>query len=338
MSNIRYPEVYQHLLNLLNRVVNFHLARVNSGLCYETDFEGFLTLWTALPIILGLVALLLLLWVTKTETGSRWTLPRELRSPEGFEALREKHMRVLIFVTFLLYSPVSSTLLKAFACDHLDDGKVYLRADYRIECDSVQHRNYQIYAGVMIAIYPVGIPLFYAYLLFRHREVLEDSDKRKNDSRVQPISGLWKPYTCNRFYYELIECGRRTMLTGVVVFIYPDAAAQVAVTMLIAVGFMLLSEVLAPFESRWDARVSRAGHVIVFLSMYMALLLKGDVYDEREEGQKVFAWILVAAHGCMFLAVAYEAVMMTCTLGEAEDSLPRMRSRTTLPMLHPTVQ
>ncbi|CAN0503469.1 unnamed protein product, partial [Scytosiphon promiscuus] len=84
---------------------------------------------------------------------------------------------------------------------------------------------------------------------------------------------LWKPYKPSVFYYEVIECGRRVLLTGAVVFIYPNTSAQVAVTLIIAFAFAMTSEALAPFASRWDTWISRMGHVVVFVSMYVALLV-----------------------------------------------------------------
>ncbi|CAM9838142.1 unnamed protein product, partial [Sphacelaria rigidula] len=126
---------------------------------------------------------------------------------------------MVILLTFLVYSSVSSILFQMFSCDELDDGRVYLRADYRIECDSRKHNSLQIYAGFMIVLYTAGIPGFYATLLFRHRGVLLDEVGREANMRVKPITNLWAPYKPQCFYYEVIECGRRILLAGVVVFI-----------------------------------------------------------------------------------------------------------------------
>ncbi|CAN0055978.1 unnamed protein product, partial [Sphacelaria rigidula] len=126
---------------------------------------------------------------------------------------------MVIFLTFLVYSSVSSILFQMFSCERLDDGKNYLRADYRIDCDSPKHVSLQIYAGFMIALYTAGIPAFYVALLVRHRDVLTNEVGRESDIRVRPITNLWSPYQPQRYYYEVIECGRRIALTGVVVFI-----------------------------------------------------------------------------------------------------------------------
>lgn len=50
------------------------------------------------------------------------------------------------------------------------------------------------------------------------------------------------------------------------------------------------------------------------MSMYVALLLKVNVSDERASSQKVFEGILVSAHGCMISVVVAETILLTCSL------------------------
>ncbi|CAN0042036.1 unnamed protein product, partial [Laminaria digitata] len=133
----------------------------------------------------------------------------------------------------------------------------------------------------MILLYTVGIPALYTSLLFRDRAVLKDEVGREESNRIQSFSDLWTLYKPSVFYYEVVECGRRVLLTGAVVFIYPNTSAQIAVTLMIAFVFAMASEGLAPFASRWDTWISRMGHVVVYVSMYVALLLKVDVSNER---------------------------------------------------------
>ncbi|CAN0341912.1 unnamed protein product, partial [Scytosiphon promiscuus] len=130
----------------------------------------------------------------------------------------------------------------------------------------------------MILVYPVGIPLLYAILLYQRRDVLSDASADK--TQAQSISSLWEPYRPERYFYEVVECGRRIMLTGVVVFIFPNDAAQIAITILIALFFSAVFDVLSPYKSESDMWLSRGGHVIVFLSMFDMLLLKVDVSSE----------------------------------------------------------
>lgn len=102
------------------------------------------------------------------------------------------------------------------------------------------------------------------------------------------------------------------MLTGVVVFIYPGDAAQIAVTIVIAFVFFGVLEAMSPYESRSDMWMSRVGHFVLFFSFFAALLYKVDVSDEREASQRAFAGTLVAVHVCLIIAVVVNGVATWC--------------------------
>ena len=64
------------------------------------------------------------------------------------------------------------------------------------------------------------------------------------------------------YYYEVIECGRRILLTGVLIFISPNTAAQAAAACMFAflslLGFELLRPHLDPTDS-WLYRLVSGG-------------------------------------------------------------------------------
>ena len=318
MANVTFPDVYQRFLDGLD-VFNFDLGWVLSAGCVlDIDFHDRLLFSTIGPIIAVLILGVTYAVAACINRGTSETL----------QVLWNRHVSMLLLLTFLVYSSVSSTLFQAFACEDLADGRNYLRADYRIECDSSRHRGFQVYAGFMVALYAVGIPAFYGVLLFRDRDILRrDWGSRVDTARVTSTSDLWSPYKPSVFYYEVIECGRRILLTGVVVFIYPNTAAQIAVTLLMAFVFVVISEALSPYASRWDVWINRTGHAAVYASMYLALLLKVDVASERRGNQKTFEAVLVAMHACMILAIVAETVIVACAVGakQQEDALPRSR-------------
>ncbi|CAM9115923.1 unnamed protein product, partial [Laminaria digitata] len=296
--NVTYPGVYQTLLSGLNSI-NLDLGFVVSAGCLWSgiDFHDRLLAGTIWPFgVLGLLA------VTYGVA-----LSRNSGSDDSVrENIRNKHLTAVLLLLFFVYPSVSSTVFRMFACDPLDDGEEYLRADYRIICTDAKHRDLQVYAAIMIAVYPVGIPLLFGVLLYRHRAVL--SDARANKAAAQSIASLWAPYRPSRFYYEVIECARRIMLTGAVVFIYPNDTAQIAITIMNSFFFFVVSEVLSPYESVADTWVSRSGHVLIFFSMFQVLLLRVDVSQESSESQQALAGVLVAGHIVMMAAVVAEAI------------------------------
>eukprot|EP00903_Cladosiphon_okamuranus_P006392 g6257.t1 len=318
VANVTYPGVYQRCLNAVDSAVNFDWTwMLSAGCVFDVDFHDRLLAFTIAP----LVALLFLAGTYAAATN----INRGAR--ETMQIVRNKHVALVLLLTFLIYSSVSAVLFEAFSCESLDN-KSFLRADYRIECDSPKHKAFQAYAVVMVLLYTVGIPAFYGYLLFRDRAVLTLAEADRGDiPGITTTSDLWKPYRPSVFYNEVIECIRRVLLTGAAVFFEPNTSAQVAVTLMVAFAFVLVSEGLSPYASRWDAWLNRMGHCVVFVSMYVALLLKVDVSDERAGSQEVFEAILVGAHACMILVVLAETVVLACSL-KAEQ-----RRRSTAPRL-----
>ncbi|CAM9458195.1 unnamed protein product [Ectocarpus sp. 8 AP-2014] len=319
VANVTFPDVYQRFLDGVN-VLNFDPLWIPSAGCIvNVDFHDRLVMSTIGPL-LSLALLAVTLNMAKR---------RNRGSEAALQKVRHRHVSVALLISFLVYSSVSATIFQTFACEHLDDGKEYLRVDYRIECDSPKHRAFQFYAGIMMLVYPIGIPFFYTSVLYKNRRVLVSKIDREVSLQVQPISDLWVPYKPERFYYEVIECVRRISLTGVVVFIYPNTAAQVAVTLVIAFSFVVVAERLSPYVSKWDASISLIGHIIVFTSMYTALLSKVDVSDEQSASQEVFASILVAAHACMVVVVVAETVVIVLSMRRQKGPVrlegPRLR-------------
>lgn len=315
VANVTYPGVYQSFLDGV-KLLNFDLSRIMSAACLvDVDFHERLLMSTLSPLA-GMAVL-----------GATYAVAtrRNRFSVGALSNVRQKHLSMVLLLTFVVYSSVSSTLFQAFGPDEVDEGVVYLRADYRIDFNSSKHQSFKIYAGFMLVLYTLGTPVFYATLLFKNREALVEAGRESNP-RLKSTTDLWKAYKPRRFFYELVECGRRILLAGVVVFIYPNTAAQVAVTIIIAVFFIFVSEILVPYASRWDTWISRMGHGIVFMSMYVALLDKVDVSSENTRSQKVFDIILVSAHVCMVWAVCIEAVVVGCSIlrREREDPNPRL--------------
>eukprot|EP00752_Nemacystus_decipiens_P012380 g10972.t1 len=309
-ASVSYPGVYQDFLNVID-FINFDVGSVLAAGCVwpDIDFHDRLVVSTAGPlVVIGLLALTYRIAVRNSDAPSDGRVVEEIF---------HKHLTALLLLTFLVYSSVSSMLFQTFACETLDDGIEYLRADYRINCTDAKHKAFEVYAGIMVFVYPVGIPLFYAALLFQHRDALAHADADK--TAAESISGLWEPYTPDRFYYEVVECGRRVMLTGVVVFIFPNDAAQIAITILIAFFFFAIFESLSPYGSGTDMWLSRGGHTIVFLSMFDLLLLKVDVSGERDQSQAAFEAVLLTGHVLMILAIFVEVIGIYYASGTNEE-------------------
>ena len=59
------------------------------------------------------------------------------------------------------------------------------------------------------------------------------------------------------YYYEVIECGRRVLLTGVLIFISPSTATQAAMACIFAFGSLLGFELMRPHLDQADSWLYR---------------------------------------------------------------------------------
>lgn len=59
------------------------------------------------------------------------------------------------------------------------------------------------------------------------------------------------------YYYEVIECGRRILLTGALIFIEPQTSTQAAMACIFAFGSLLGFELLRPHLDPTDSWLYR---------------------------------------------------------------------------------
>lgn len=294
-----YPEQYEDFIEYINPI-NIDLGFILSYACImTTGFYARLVIATIGPLV-GLAIL------ATTYSIAKW---RNGRTESTAQSIWTKHISTVIFVSFFIYASLSFAIFQTFVCDKLDDGVTYLRADYSVICTTAEHRAYQVYAAVMLFVYPVGIPGFFAWWLIRNQQDLRKPE-RQSVAHLEAWGVLWVAYKPSRFYFEIVEFARRIALTGVAVFVLPNSAAQIAIVLLLAVVFVFISESFSPFEHGNDMILYRWGNAIVLASMYTALLLKMNLSDEDSQSLSAFVGVLIAANVFMVITVIVQSFLI----------------------------
>ena len=72
---------------------------------------------------------------------------------------------------FLLYPSLSMITLDTFNCREIL-GEYYLVADMEARCYTTEWANHAVFAVIGVALYPVGIPAFFYYMLRSHEDEL----------------------------------------------------------------------------------------------------------------------------------------------------------------------
>ncbi|CAM9194141.1 unnamed protein product [Ectocarpus fasciculatus] len=328
ITAVDFPPAYARFLSWID-MLSFDLGHVLLASCVfpVMDFYQRLLVTTLVPVGVAMV-LVLTYWIAKRRagSGSAGSLMRR--------AAWSRHVAAGLLLSFLVFISTSTMAFKTFACDdEAVEGESYLRADYGIQCHTDKHGWYKLYAGVMIMVYPIGIPLLYTFILWRNRESLnprvkpgavgnpradgstarstykatfsedleEKLEKRRRNPDLIPSMFLWKDFGPEIYYYEVVECGRRILLTGVLIFISPNTAAQVAAACMFAFVSLLGFELLRPHLDPVDSWLYRLGCLCIFLSNFLALLIKVD--SGADGNRDVFGAIMIGINLLLIIAV-----------------------------------
>lgn len=158
----------------------------------------------------------------------------------------------LLYTLFFLYPSVSRTVLMLFNCERLDHAEYYLRADYRIQCGVGQHKQYvNSYGYLAMFVYPIGIPVAFFLLLWR----LRTHTAKTSGGMVIPNSGwnyrllfLYLSYEPSYWWFEAYELVRKLLQTGVIIFVRPRSATQIAAGLSISCVALVMQVAASPFS------------------------------------------------------------------------------------------
>ncbi|CAM9792494.1 unnamed protein product, partial [Laminaria digitata] len=164
---VEFPASYSLFLSWIN-VLNFDLGYILSASCVlpSVNFYQQLLATTIAPFVVA-AGLVLTYYMAKPGRAGH--------APTAY---------TLLYVG-LVFTSTSSTVLKTFACDNdVMEGESYLRADYSISCNTHKHGLFRKYAGLMVVVYPVGIPVLYFFVLWRKRKLLNPRIYSANKEEV----------------------------------------------------------------------------------------------------------------------------------------------------------
>jgi hypothetical protein len=323
ITGLKLPNLYSKFLGWLS-VINLDMKwLLSAGCIVQVNFYGKLLTTTLLPLaLIGVLGLLHLHVRFKYRTRSGTSLRQAAVNAEAIRVATAKHSRALLGFTFLIFSPVSTVVFQTFACDYLEGTQTnWLRADYSISCDSATYKALRVYAAFMILLYPLGIPALYSYLLYKHREsAKQDDELREADPTLSSTRFLWSPYTPDAYWWEVAECMRRLLLAGFLVFILPGTPGQAAVSCVFAIASMVAFGHYRPFIDPLDAKNYWLGCVILFLSMFVALLLVVDyAAADSHSSKQAMSAVLILLNLWLFISAIIQVVVTARTADSSAD-------------------
>ena len=195
-----FPSGFVDFLDILSYIVLEFSVAVGTE-CYIRNLSPFyveLLMSTAVPLVVIVVLLLLpkLKFALQKGAVSRAnTAAAASATTAAAQRLYDNCFSVVVLIVYCLLPTSSKIIFDTFDCTSFSEGGLHddkqlrrLRSDLGVDCDKRSHQMWEIYAGVMILCWPVGMQLSLFLVLYRYRRELQgkvpvqESDDSEQDS------------------------------------------------------------------------------------------------------------------------------------------------------------
>ena len=129
-----------------------------------------------------------------------------------------------------------------------------------------------------------------------------------------------KSYSEELWWFEVYELLRKCLLCGVLIFIMPETATQVAMGLLISVASATFHVHLKPFKEAGDNDDQTIVLSVISFSLFSGLLLKTDTANEDQYEMAVFTAVLTAVN---VVAIAVPPVHLVAGLVSRHRKQPQ---------------
>jgi IPT/TIG domain/Tyrosine-protein kinase ephrin type A/B receptor-like len=172
--------------------------------------------------------------------------------------------KMSLYMLFLIYPAVSSTVLRLYVCKDIEE-KSYLLSDFSVECYTETWTIFSYASMCLVLLYPIGIPLFFLTLLLVNRHHL------RYDRVKAQLGFLYAGYRLDVWYFEILDTIHKLFLTAVLAF-FPTAS-QLPLGMCVSVAYMMTILIMNPYIRVSDDRLHLLAQAEIFL-----LLCAGNVF------------------------------------------------------------
>lgn len=298
--DLQFPNAYVAIASVLNL---FNLNISASSLVTCNAHGGYDAIDSLVVNTLYPVLVIIILWLAQTVHVK---LKSELKAAE-LSRISTRYFNMFLIFTYLILPFTSVQIFQTFSCRDVDPdnvvsgGNFYMTADYSVSCSSSKYKFGFVWAIVSIIVYPIGIPLYYFYVLYTARNEIMSRDLsitsvEETNMRLNSIRLLYEYYKPSLWYWEIVETLQRLLLTGVLVVIAQGSPVQIIVGIAISLFFLKLCDMYRPFI---DAKVQSLKEICSWQILgvfFLALLLKADFDSIDPSGLDALFVIIVTAN------------------------------------------
>ena len=266
-----WPTGFLQLIGGLSSLFNLDVFGFLSGFgcLFDSSFGlNFVMHMLTLPYLLGLLALAA--WLTQRRTA----IIREI--------LVNRVIYVVSVVTFFMYPGLGVRIFSVFKCRTVEE-RSYLMADFSQPCYEGGHLAMAVFAVLFLILYVIGIPTVTYRRLVKHKGTIVHRLEQPVDPSVQARYGhLYAPYKPAYWYNELVEMGRKVILTAGLSMLTSKSAAQLLIGILVCFAHHTYLAACNPFLNRTDTWLSQGAGIQIFLTLLLGMTLQMEVEVDKQ--------------------------------------------------------
>jgi hypothetical protein len=212
----------------------------------------------------------------------------------------------MLLIVYFIYPYCCQLIFSTFMCREID-GVSYLQEDLAVRCDSEDHEKAKVWAWVMVALFPVGVPLLLFGMLYPHRDHILIGATHN----IWYLRFFFDEYDVAFFYWESVESIRKCVLMGFSSLFKPGTIMQLVMVMVITVLYICVITRTQPYKRDADDIIAVFTNIMVFvvllgsLMMKFALGFRATGVWENGYDVEVVEKVLISATALVFIACMY---------------------------------
>ena len=327
--DVGLPSEYTRLMQPLH-FFNLDLLEVFSvpGACIG-DLAVRTAIQAGTPLAIGAAILALVLVAESVQTG-------QLHA--GVQGGLLRALPFLTLLSFMVLPHVSWTVFGVFQCDSFaaspTQTRFFVHTDLAIECsdDDALYRRARGWAIFFMVVWPLGAPAVLATLLRKSREAVQRGQRTPIS---EALRFLHSDYRAPYFFFELVETGRKELLTGFVLLL-PARLSMLRLmwALLLSIAYLVLLQAARPFNELSNHFFAVAVHTLLCFTFVLALLFKvsdefvGEDAKERFFGLPNTVPLVVSIVGLNFAVLGLLGIQLGLQL-RVDARLPTLRLKAT---------
>ena len=116
-----------------------------------------------------------------------------------------------------------------------------------------------------------------------------------SDASIEHLRFLYDAYVAGCFWWEILECVKKLLLTGLITFFFVDEVAQIAFAMLVALASVALLHVYRPYADRADQIFALAAGWQLVLIIFAGIVMGLNADEQDEIAREQYAALLAVA-------------------------------------------